>query len=124
MKKITTVLTALFFLLLSGSIIAQSRTGANYFAGKWNVLISGTPYGDLKRVYVLEKNNNTLTGAVLDSSGKEMAKFSKVELKETKVTLYYYAPGNDVSITLIKKDDDHVTGTVPGTFEARGERMK
>lgn len=123
MKKINS-LTGLFFLLLSFSANAQSKTGAEYFAGKWNVEITGTPYGDLKRIYVLEKSDNTLTGIVQDSTGKEITKCSKVELKETEVTLYYQAMGNDVSITLIKKDDDNVTGNVMGMFEAKGKRMK
>jgi len=124
MKKLSSLITGLFFLLLSFGANAQSKTGADYFAGKWNVLITGTPYGDLKRIYVLEKNDTTLTGIVQDSTGKEIAKCSKVELKDSEVTLYYQAMGNDVSITLTKKDDDHVTGNALGMFEAKGERMK
>jgi len=124
MKKINLFTAGLFFLFLSFSANAQSKTGAEYFAGKWNVEITGTPYGDLKRIYVLEKSDNTLTGIVQDSTGKEITKCSKVELKETEVTLYYQAMGNDVSITLIKKDDDNVTGNVMGMFEAKGKRMK
>ena len=124
MKKINSLTAGLFFLFLSFSANAQSKTGADYFAGKWNVAITGTPYGDLKRIYVLEKSDNTLTGIVQDSTGKEITKCSKVELKETEVTLYYQAMGNDVSITLIKKDDDNVTGNVMGMFEAKGKRMK
>jgi len=124
MKKIGSLAAGLFFLLLSFGANAQSKTGADYFAGKWKVLIAGTPYGDLKRIYVLEKNDNTLTGIVQDSTGKEITKCSKVELKDTEVTLYYQAMGNDVSITLIKKDDDHITGNVLGMFDAKGERIK
>jgi len=114
----------LFFLLLSYTANAQSKTGADYFEGKWKVLVIGTPYGDLKRIYVLEKKDNTLTGIVQDSTGKEITKCSKVELKDNEVTLYYQAMGNDVSITLTKKDDDHVTGKVLDTFDASGERIK
>lgn len=124
MRKLTTFIAVLFFLLQAGSTKAQSKTGADYFAGKWNVMVYGTPYGDLKRVYVLSKDNDVLTGAVLDSTGKEIAKCSKVEVKENEVTLYYHALGNDVSVTLIKKDEDHVTGSVLGTFDVKGERMK
>ena len=123
MKK-TIAIAGIFFLLLSFAANAQSKTGAEYFAGKWSVEITGTPYGDLKRIYVLEKGDNTLTGIVQDSTGKEITKCSKVELKDTEVTLYYQAMGNDVSITLIKKDDDNITGNVMGMFEAKGKRMK
>ena len=118
MKKIGSFAAGLFFLLLSFGAKAQSKMGAEYFAGKWDVLITGTPYGDLKRIYVLEKNDNTLTGIVQDSTGKEITKCSKVELKDNEVTLYYQAMGNDVSITLTKKDDDNVTGNVLGCTNA------
>ena len=124
MKKIISLTAGVFFLLLSFSAIAQSKTEADYFEGKWKVLVIGTPYGDLKRIYVLEKKDNTLTGIVQDSTGKEITKCSKVELKDNEVTLYYQAMGNDVSITLTKKDDDHVTGKVLDTFDASGERIK
>ena len=124
MKKINSIVIGSLLLLLSVSVNAQSKTGADFFAGKWKVLVTGTPYGDLKRIYLLEKTDNTLTGIVQDSTGKEITKCSKVEVKDNEVTLYYQAMGNDVSITLIKKDDDHVTGSVLGQFDAKGERIK
>ena len=124
MKKINSIAIGFLFLLSAVSANAQSKAGADFFAGKWKVLVTGTPYGDLKRIYVLEKNDNTLTGIVQDSTGKEITKCSKVEVKDSEVTLYYQAMGNDVSITLIKKDDDHVTGSVLGQFDAKGERIK
>ena len=124
MKKLSSIITGLFFLLLATGANAQTKTGADFFAGKWKVLITGTPYGDLKRIYVLEKNDNTLTGVVQDSTGKEITKCSNVEVKDNEVILYYQAMGNDVSITLIRKDDDHVTGSVLGMFDAKGERIK
>ena len=124
MKKINSIAPILFLLLLTIGANAQTKTGADFFAGKWRVLITGTPYGDLKRIYVLEKKDNTLTGIVQDSTGKEITKCSNVEVKDNEVTLYYQAMGNDVSITLIKKDDDHVTGSVLGQFDAKGERIK
>jgi len=114
----------LFFLLASLTTDAQSKTGADFFAGKWNALVSGTPYGDLKRIYVLEKKDNGLSGTVLDSTGKEVAKCSRVEVKDNEVTLYYSAMGNDVSVVLTKKDEDHVTGSALGTFDVKGERIK
>ena len=124
MKKINSIAIGLSLLLLSVGANAQTKTGADFFAGKWKVLITGTPYGDLKRIYVLEKNGNALTGIVQDSTGAEITKCSKVEVKDNEVTLYYQAMGNDVSITLIRKDDDHVTGSVLGSFNATGERIK
>ena len=105
MKKLISLSAALFFLILSFTVHAQSKTGVDFFAGKWNVLITGTPYGDLRRVYVLEKKDNILTGIVQDCTGKEIAKCSKVEVKDNEVTLYYNALGNDVSVVLTRKDE-------------------
>ena len=124
MKKLNSIAIVLSFLLLTVGSNAQSKTGTDFFAGKWKVLITGTPYGDLIRIYVLEKNGNTLSGIVQDSTGKEITKCSNVEVKHNEVTLFYQAMGNDVSITLIRKDDDHVTGSVLGQFDAKGERVK
>jgi len=124
MKKINSIAIGSLLLFLAVSTNAQTKTGTDFFAGKWKVLVTGTPYGDLKRIYVLEKNGNELTGIVQDSTGKEITKCSKVEVKDNEVTLYYQAMGNDVSITLMKKDDDHVTGYVLGQFDAKGERIK
>ena len=124
MKKLTNLTALLLSLFLSFSIHAQ-KSGADFFAGKWNVLITGTPYGDLKRVYVLEKKDNGLAGTVLDgATGKEISKCSKVDVRDNDVTLYYTALGNDVNVVLTKKDDDHVTGKALGQFDANGERVK
>ena len=124
MKKLNSIAIGLLLLHLAVGASAQTKTGADFFAGKWKVLITGTPYGDLKRIYVLEKNGNALTGIVQDSTGKEVTKCSNVEVKDNEVTLYYQSMGNDVNITLIRKDDDHVTGSVLGTYDAKGERIK
>ena len=124
MKRLSILTAGFLSLVLSFNAQAQSKTGADFFAGKWNVLITGTPYGDLKRVYILEKKDNGLAGTVLDSTGKEISKCSKVEVKDNEVTLYYTALGNDVSVVLTKKDEDHVTGSALGTFDAKGERIK
>ena len=110
------------FLAVGGN--AQSKTGADFFTGKWKVLVTGTPYGDLKRIYVLDKTDNTLTGIVQNSTGKEVAKCSKVEVKDNEVTLYYSSMGNDISSILIRKNEDRVTGSVLGSFDANGERIK
>jgi len=125
MKKLSVLVAGVLCIVLSFSARAQSKTGADFFAGKWNVLVTGTPYGALKRVYILEKKDNGLTGIVLDgATGKEISKCSKIDIQDDNITLYYQSMGNDVSIVLTKKDDDHVTGKAMGSFDAKGERVK
>jgi hypothetical protein len=77
---------------------------------------------------VLERKDDKLAGTI--KIGEEDAvKFTKIEEKETTVKLYFTSThGNDVNITMEKKDADHVTGaidtSVMGSFPATGERVK
>jgi hypothetical protein len=123
MKKVSFLFPGLFFLLLSINVHAQSP-GADYFAGKWSVLVKGTPNGDAKMFFVLEKKDSVLTGTVQDSTGKEISKIDKVELNGDKATVYFNTQGYDVNVEMNKKDNDHVTGSLLGMFDVEGERVK
>jgi len=124
MKKISTILATVFFLLLATAGNAQSKAGAEYFNGKWSVLLKGTPGGDTKLVFNLEKKNDSISGVVVDTLGTEIAKITKVELKDTEINLFFTTQGYDVNLLLTKKDDDHVTGSLMSMFDAEGERKK
>ena len=123
MKKVSLLFAGLFFLLLSINVHAQT-SGADYFTGKWSVLVKGTPNGDAKMFVVLDKKDTTLTGSVQDSTGKEMSKIDKVDLNGDKATVYFNTQGYDVNLEMNKKDNDHVTGSMMGMFDADGERVK
>jgi hypothetical protein len=124
MKKLHSFFAAIFFLALSIHANSQTGTDSNYFAGKWNVLVKGLPNGDTKMIVNLQKGDTTLSGAIQDSAGGEIAKFSKVELSDTSVTVYFTAQGYDVYLRLDKKGDDHVTGSMIDMFDAEGDRVK
>ena len=124
MKKFTSVLVGILCLLVSVNVNAQSKVGADYFKGKWSVLLKGTPNGDAKMIFVLENRNDSIAGVVQDTAGVEIAKITSVELKDTEVTLYFTTQGYDVNLLLTKKDDDHTTGSLMSMFDAEGERIK
>src|SRR5215203_2108115 len=112
MKKISLLFTGLFFLLLSLNVTAQSKTGADYFAGKWDVVIKGTPNGDAKMFVVIDKADTTITGIVQDTTGVEISKISNVELTDSSAMIYFNAQGYDVNLLMQKKDEDHITGNL------------
>ena len=124
MKKVSLFITVAFFMLLSISAVAQSKTGADYFTGTWNVLIKGTPGGDAKMTFVLEKKDTTMTGIVKDSTNTEIAKITSADLKENQLTVFFSTSGYDVNLVMDKKDEDHVTGSLMGMFDAEGDRVK
>src|SRR5215471_17538540 len=103
MKKAGLLFAGLFFLLLSVNVKAQT-TGADYFTGKWSVLLKGTPNGDARMLITLQKQDTTLAGSIQDSTGQLNTKIDKVELNGDKVTLYFTAQGYDVNLEMDKKD--------------------
>jgi hypothetical protein len=124
MKKFSSFIAGIFFLAISLNANAQTQTGNDYFIGKWNVLVKGLPNGDTKMIVDLQKGDTTLAGALQDSAGTEIAKFSKVEVSDTTATVYFTAQGYDVYLRLDKKGDDHVTGSMMDMFDAEGDRIK
>src|SRR4051794_6312536 len=106
MKKFTFFLLVIFSLFLSQKGDAQVKTGADYFAGKWNILVLGTPNCDRKMVFVLEKKETGIIGVVQDTTGKELSKVAKAELNTNTITLYYSMNEHDVVTELTKKDKD------------------
>jgi hypothetical protein len=124
MKKLWIIISSVFIFILSTGAVAQAQTGVDYFTGKWNMLVKGLPNGDSKMIVVLDNKDSTLAGSILDSTGVETGKFSKVELKGNEVIVYFTAQGYDVYLTMDKKDEDHVTGSMMGMFDAEGIRIK
>jgi hypothetical protein len=120
MKSFVVILAVLAIGL---AVRAQNPT-TEYFRGRWNILCKGTPQGDAKMVFKLEKVSDTLTGVVLDTAGVEISKMSKIEQKDNSITVYFTAQGYDVNVALTKKDDNHVTGSLMAMFDVEGERIK
>jgi uncharacterized protein YvpB len=124
MKQVSLLMIGVFFTLLSVTAHAQSKTGADYFAGKWKILVKGTPDGDSKMVFVLSKGDTAFTGVVQDTTGADISKISKIILKDTVITVYFTAQGYDIDVILTKKSDDHVTGSLMSMFDVEGDRIK
>ena len=121
MRKLTfifTVAMALFF-----GLNAKAQT-ADYFPGKWNVVIMGTPNGDAKLTFVLDRKDGKLAGVVQDTTGKEMTKITQIDEKDKTITAAFTIQSYDVTLTLEPVDDNHVKGSLMGMFDAKGIRVK
>ena len=122
MKKLSLILTIVIVLFLSLNVKAQTTT--DYYPGKWNVTVMGTPNGDAKMTFVLERKDGKLTGAVQDTTGKEMTKITQIDEKDKTITAAFTIQSYDVTLTLDPVDDDHVKGSLMGMFDAKGIRVK
>lgn len=121
MKKVKLLLVVVFCFLSVLKMNAQ--VPVDFFSGKWNVTVFGTPNGDAKMIVNLERKDGKLTGEVINPDSAESIKFSNVEEKENSVTVYFSASGYDVYLTLEKKGDNKVEGSMIDMFDAKGERV-
>jgi len=122
MKKLSSIFTVVVALFVSLNVKAQ--TAPDYYPGKWNILVMGTPNGDSKMTFVLERKDGKLGGAVLDSLGKEMTKITSIDEKDKTITAAFTVQSYDVTLTLDPIDNDHVKGSLMGMFDAKGVRVK
>jgi len=121
MRKLSfifTIVVTLFF-----SLNAKAQT-ADFFPGKWNVTVMGTPNGDAKMTFVLERKEGKLAGVVQDTTGKEMTKITQIDEKDKTITAAFTIQSYDVTLTMEPVDDDHVKGSLMGMFDAKGIRVK
>lgn len=114
----------LFVFFLLGARPASAQSGADYFPGKWKVTVFGTPNGDAVMFFLLERKDGKLTGAVRDSTDKEMTRFTQIDEKEKNITVYFTAQGYDVNVYLEPVPADSVKGNLLGMFDTRGVRVK
>ncbi|SEM00799.1 hypothetical protein SAMN04488505_103119 [Chitinophaga rupis] len=123
MKKTAIIVTGILLLgVLNAG--AQSKAGADYFAGKWSVLFKGTPNGDARMLFLLEQKNDSIAGVAQDTTGAEISKLTDVTLKDNEIAFSFTAQGYNVNLLLTRKDEDHVTGSLMNMFDAEGERRK
>lgn len=122
MKKTVLLFTAIFAILFSISFNSQAQATSDYFVGKWNVLVTGTPNGDAKMVVVMQRVDGKLKAEFVGNDQPEVPKVSNIEETEKSVRIYFTASGYDVYLYLENKGENHVEGTMLDMFDAKGDR--
>ncbi|OOQ60264.1 hypothetical protein [Mucilaginibacter pedocola] len=123
MRKITLAIAGIFaFMLFTAK--AQAQTAPSFYAGKWDILIKGTPNGDVHLMFTLTEKDGKLDGTFTDPESKKEVPVTKIETADGKVTLYFTISNYDVNLAMEKVDDTHIKGSLMGMFESTGERVK
>lgn len=122
MKKLCLIFTAILVVFLC--VNARAQTTTDYFPGKWIVSVTGTPRGDVKMIFILERKDGALTGTVQDTTGKEMTKIISIEEKDKTINAAFNVHSYDLTLLLEPVDDDHIKGSLSEMFEATGVRVK
>ncbi|HEY0109488.1 MAG TPA: hypothetical protein VGB67_07675 [Fibrella sp.] len=125
MKKVS-LLLLLFVLGISLKSFSQNATPVDFFAGKWEIAIVGTPMGDVKLSTDLIRKDGKLTGDLVNTADAASPKLpiTKVEESADKLVLYFdSSQAGELSIELKKVDDDNLKGALM-SFDASAKRMK
>jgi hypothetical protein len=128
MKKASIILIVLFFgIAVKGfSQTATPAPATDFFAGKWEILIIGTPNGDSKMVTELIRKDGKLTGELKDPTDttKPAIPITSIEEKDGGIEIAFSASGYDLTLPLTKVDDDNLKGQLMSMFDAKAKRLK
>ncbi|GAB3883264.1 hypothetical protein [Spirosoma agri] len=126
MKKVSLFL---FVFILGVCVKGFSQTttpSTDFFAGKWEITVVGTPEGDAKFVTELTRKDGKLTGELKDPTGTRPATpITKIEETGDKLTIHFdTSQAGEIPIELSKVDDDHLKGSLMNMFESTALRVK
>ncbi len=125
MKKASIFLIALFFgIAFKG--FSQTATTTDFFTGKWEITIFGTPNGDSKMMAELVRKDGKLTGELknLTDTSAPAIPITSIEEKDGEIEIAFSASGYDVTLPLTKVDDDNLKGQLMNMFDAKAKRIK
>ena len=105
---------------------AATTSSTDFFAGKWEITVAGTPVGDAKFVTDLVRKDGKLTGELKDPTGtRPNTPITKVEDEKEKITIYFDSQqAGEIPIVLSKVDNDNLKGQMMDMFEASAKRVK
>ena len=122
MKKLVFI-CAMMLLMAANAFTANAQgESKEYFIGKWQVSVPGLPMGDVYMIVELNRVDGNLKGTI--SALNQTVEVERITEREKSVTLYFVGEGYDVDLTLIKKNQNEVTGDMMGQFDATGKRIK
>lgn len=101
----------------------ETPNSGTFFVGKWKIIPSGLPGGDNPMIVSLERKDGKLVGTLKGEEAAEVIDFYSVTERPESVSLNFRSGQHDVSMTLNKKDENNVTGSIMGMFNLTGSRM-
>ena len=106
---------------VEGKRVAQK---SDYFVGDWQVTIKDTPMGTISVVLTLERVDGKLVGKFVDAANSTSTPMTQITEAEKSVTLYFFAEGMDLYLTLQPEGAKNVTGSLMDSFAVEGKRVE
>lgn len=120
----------LFFLFSFGMLAtgyAQNASAIDFFAGKWEISITGSPRGDVKFVTNLIRKDGKLTGELADPTGiiKENRPITRIDESKSDILIYFESSqGDEITLNLSKINQDNLKGALMDSYDATAKRIK
>jgi hypothetical protein len=128
MKTVSTLFFFCFLFFVGSATHLQAQSAQeDYFVGTWNVTAFGLPQGDTNMIIQLSKKDGKLSGGIIDPATNQIGTpFTKIDVAADKLTAFFIAPeqGMEVYLSLVKKDDKNVTGSIMDMFNMEGTKGK
>ena len=95
----------------------------DYFADKWEVLLVGTPYGDVTLIFHLTREDDGLKGVITSDFDDSVSEIERIAEREDSITFYWTADIHFVNLDLTKQDENNMTGSLMNMFDATAVRI-
>ena len=118
MKKLIVILT---LVSMAVSASASSNKG-EFYIGKWNVEIKGTPGGDSKLVVELKKDGEKFKGTV-QSEGDGTVDIKEATMTEEGMQISFKHGWFTVDLLMVREDDDHCNCKLAGHYNGESDRV-
>ncbi len=109
------------------SNLQAQTTPDDFFVGTWNVKAYDLPQGDTDMIIQLDKKDGKLSGGIVDAATKKIkTPFSKIDVAGNTLTAHFFAQeeGVEVYLTLEKKGNSTITGSIMDMFKMEGSKGK
>lgn len=118
-----------FKLADEGAAIEESKAepataSTDFFAGKWNAKMIGTPGGDVAIDLVIERKDGKLVGKMVSQQLGSQPIDKIEETDAEKIKVFFQANGMSINMDLAKEDADNIKGKLMGMFEVKAVRVK
>jgi cytochrome c len=103
---------------------APAASNVDFFVGKWNMAMIGTPGGDVQIALILERKDGKLTGKMSsEKMGGDQALEKVEETDSGKIKVFFQANGMSINMDLEKDSNDAFKGKLMNMFEVKGKRL-
>lgn len=95
-----------------------------YFAGKWEIVLKGTPEGDISFLMTFQQKEGKWMGTYINQKTKEENALQSIEVNGDKITLALKLSSYDMTMQLNRINDEHITGKMMDMMDCVGTRKK